>query len=330
MTTSEALIEETGFVDIPLDPELDLKEDIRQLKEEKNAVILAHFYQVPEIQDIADFVGDSLELTSYIGKTNAELIVFGGVYFMAETAKILHPGRRILLPDKSAGCSLADSCPADKFEEFVRAHPDHLVVSYINCSAGVKALSDIVCTSSSALKIINSIPEDQSILFAPDINLGKYLIQQTGRDMVLWNGKCEVHEAFSMDKILELYHQYPNAEIIAHPESEPNILRASAFVGSTSQLIRHVVESKNNEFIVATEAGVLHEIKKRVPEKTVIPAPVFNEKNCNCGECAYMKLNTLEKLYRCLRYEQPEVHVDEKLRLKAIRSINRMYEILGR
>ena len=324
MTTSEELIAKNGFVDIPLEPTLDPKEEIEWLKKEKNALILAHFYQKSEVQDIADFVGDSLELTSFIGSTDAELIIFGGVYFMAETAKILYPDRRIILPDLTAGCSLADSCPSEQFKEFVKAHPGHVVISYINCSAKIKALSDIVCTSSNALKVINSIPRDLPILFAPDRNLGRYIAMITGREMTLWPGHCEVHASFDPEKIKALQQRYPFAELIAHPESEPDILKISSFVGSTSQLIKYVEKSTNKEFIVATEAGVLHEMKKKAPYKKILAAPVNDQKR---GECENMKKISLEKVFRALRYEKPEVTVDAILRQQAIKPIRRMFDL---
>lgn len=290
-------------------------------------MVLAHYYQVPEIQELADYTGDSLELTRIITESSVDLVIFCGVYFMAETAKILNPDKKIIIPDLKTGCSLEESCPPDKFKAFVEAHPHHVVVTYMNCSAEVKALSDIVCTSSSALKIINSIPEDQPILFAPDINLGKYLVNETGRQMLLWDGSCIVHEAFSIEKLINLYAEHPEAEIVAHPEAEPHILKISNFIGSTSQMIRHIENSSRKEFIVATEGDILYEIKKRVPDKIIIPAPVYDENNCSCSECAYMKLNTLKKVYLCLKYELPEVQVEEGLRKKALVSINRMFEI---
>lgn len=320
-------IYETGFLDIPVEKEINLREEIIRLKKEKNALIVGHFYQMPEIQDLADFTGDSLELTKKITETDADLVLYAGVFFMAETAKILNPEKKILIPDMKAGCSLSDSCPPDKFKAFVDAHPDHIVVTYMNCSAEIKALSDIVCTSSNALKIINSIPKEQPIIFAPDVNLGKYLIKESGRDMLLWDGSCIVHEAFSIEKLLDLHAEHPKAEIIAHPESEPHILKVASFVGSTSKMISYIEESQKQEFIVATEVGIIHEINKRVPHKIVIPAPVYDENSCGCSQCAYMKLNTLKKLYLCLKYEQPEVHVDEQVRKKALASIQRMFDI---
>ncbi|OWP86418.1 quinolinate synthase [Flavobacterium covae] len=301
-------------------------EEINTLRKEKNAIILAHYYQHPEIQDIADFVGDSLSLAQQAAQTTADLIVFAGVHFMAETAKILNPTKKVVLPDLKAGCSLADSCPTPDFESFVKQHPNHVVVSYVNTSASIKALTDIVCTSSNAEKIINAIPLDKPILFAPDKNLGAYLIKKTGRDMLLWDGACLVHEAFSIDKILELYKENPNAEIIAHPESQAHILKVAKYIGSTAGLLNYVKTSNANTFIVATEVGILHKMKQEVPNKNFIAAPV-NEANCNCSECAFMKLNTLEKLYLCMKHELPNIEIEENLQKKAIKSINAMLEI---
>ncbi len=314
-----------GFLDIPTD-QIDYKSEINRIRKEKNAVILAHYYQRPEIQDIADFVGDSLALAQEAAKTNADIIVFAGVHFMAETAKILNPTKKVILPDLHAGCSLADSAPADKFEAFVKAHPKHIVVSYVNTSAEIKALTDIVCTSSNAEKIINSIPIDQPILFAPDRNLGDWLNQKTGRNMLLWDGACLVHEAFSIERILDLKAENPRAEIIAHPESQRHLLKVASYIGSTSGLLNYVKNSSTQEFIVATEAGILHKMQQENPEKILIPAPTA-DKSCNCSECAYMKLNTLRKLYLCMEYEQPFVEIEETLRLKALKSIVRMLDI---
>jgi quinolinate synthase len=305
----------------------DYLEEIARLKKEKNAVILAHYYQEPDIQDVADFVGDSLGLSRQAATTDADVIVFAGVHFMAETAKIINPNKKVLLPDLDAGCSLADSAPLDKFQEFVDAHPDHLVVTYINCSAEIKALSDIICTSSNAIDIINSIPKDQKIICAPDRNLGAYLNQQTGRDMLLWDGACLVHEAFAMDKILDLYKSHPNAKFIAHPESQQEVLRVASFVGSTEALLNHVVKEEAMEFIVATEAGILHEMQKRVPNKQLIPAPSKADNSCACSECHFMKMNTLEKLYLCLNNETPEIDVPEDIRRKALVPLERMLEL---
>lgn len=307
--------------------ELTITQKILELKKEKNAIILAHYYQEPAIQDIADFVGDSLGLSIEAAKTNANIIVFAGVYFMAETAKILNPAKKVLLPDLDAGCSLADSCPADAFENFIHLHPNHTVITYVNCSAEVKALSDIICTSANARKVIESLPKDEPILFGPDKNLGKYLISETGRELVLWQGACMVHEAFSVDKLKALAKQFPNAEIVAHPESETPILEMANYIGSTSGMINYIKKSDCPEFIIATEAGILHKMKMEVPGKLLIPAPTVENNTCACSECPYMKMNTLEKLYQCLRDETPEVNVPELIREKALIPLKRMLEI---
>ncbi len=304
--------------------QLETIEKINALRKSKNAVILAHYYQEEAIQDIADFVGDSLELAKKAAKTSADIIVFAGVYFMAETAKILNFDKKVLVPDLNAGCSLADGCPASDFAEFLKNYPQHKVVTYINTSAEVKALSDYVCTSSNAEKVINAIPKEQPIIFAPDKNLGAYLNKVTGRNMLLWDGSCIVHEAFSIDKLIELHLEYPTAKIVAHPESEDPILRLAHCIGSTSQMLQYIKNSEDETFIVATEAGILHQLKKQVPHKTLIPAPAREDNTCACSECAFMKMNTLEKLYRCLRDETPEVSIDEILRLKAIKPIEQM------
>ena len=318
-------LHKTGFLNIPTE-NIDYASEINRLRKEKNAVILAHYYQRPEIQDIADFVGDSLALAQQAAQTTADMIVFAGVHFMAETAKILNPTKKVVLPDLKAGCSLADSAPADKFEAFVKAHPDHIVVSYVNTSAEIKALTDIVCTSSNAKKIIDSIPENQPIIFAPDRNLGDWLNRETGRNMLLWDGACMVHEAFSIDRILELKAENPQAEIIAHPESQRHLLKVASYIGSTSGLLNYVKNSDTKEFIVATEAGILHKMQQENPEKVLIPAPTA-DKTCNCSECEYMKMNTMRKLYLCMKYEQPDVEIEENLRVKALKSIERMLEI---
>ena len=299
---------------------------IKKLKKEKNAVILAHYYQDDAIQEVADYLGDSLYLAQQAAKVENDIIVFAGVHFMAETAKIINPSKKVLLPDLKAGCSLADSCPPDDFAAFKVNHPDALVVSYINCSAEVKMLSDLVCTSSNAKKIIKSIPKDQKIIFAPDKNLGAYLNKETGRNMILWEGSCIVHEAFSFEKIISLIKSYPNAKFIAHPESESSVLDIAHYIGSTSGLLAFVQKDKAKEYIVATEAGILHEMQKRCPKKTFIPAPVEDD-TCACSECAFMKLNTLEKLYRCLLEESPEVKMDKKLMDGARIPIERMFEL---
>lgn len=304
----------------------DLEAEILRLKKELNAVILAHYYQESEIQDIADYVGDSLELARKAKSTDADVIVFAGVHFMAETAKILNPQKIVLLPDLEAGCSLAEGCPADDFKAFREKHPEHIAITYINCTAEVKALSDIICTSSSAEKIINQIPLDQKILFSPDRNLGKYLIKKTGRDMLLWDGSCVVHETFSERKILELKVKHPNAKLISHPECEEPILIHSDFIGSTSKLLNFVQTDSSNEYIVATETGIIHQMKKAEPEKVFIPAPPEDEA-CSCNECPYMKLNTMEKLYLCMKNGFPEIKLDEEIRLKALLPIERMLQM---
>jgi quinolinate synthase len=304
-----------------------LKSQIKILKKEKNAVILAHYYQEHEIQEIADFVGDSLALAQKAATTNADIIVFAGVHFMGETAKIINPTKKVIIPDMQASCSLAESCPPDLFKKFLAEHPKHKVVTYINCSAEIKALSDIVCTSSNAEKIINSFPKDQPIIFAPDKNLGHYLKKKTGRDLLLWDGVCIVHEAFSLEKIIKLHNEYPNAKFIAHPESAPEILKIAAYIGSTSGIINYVKESPEKEFIVATEAGILYQMQLDVPGKTLIPAPIEEDNACACSECAFMKLNTLEKLYLCLRDESNEIIVSEEIMKKAIIPIQRMLKL---
>lgn len=302
----------------------DLKEKILELKKRKNAVILAHYYQEEAIQEIADFVGDSLELSKKASQVDADIIVFAGVYFMAETAKIVNPNKKVIVPDVKAGCSLADGCPPDEFKTFLENYPNHTVVTYINCTAEVKTLTDIVCTSSNAKKVIASIPEDQPIVFAPDKNLGKYLIAETGRDMVLWEGSCIVHEAFSLEKLIDLYKKNPTATIIAHPESETHILKVAHYIGSTSGMLNHVKNSPNDTFIVATEAGILHQMQLDNPTKILIPAPSKEDNTCACSECAFMKVNTLEKLYQCLQDESPEVHLDNEIIEKALLPIQRM------
>jgi quinolinate synthase len=314
-----------GFLDIEIDPTLDLFSEIERLKKEKNAVVLAHYYQEPDIQDVADYIGDSLGLAQQAAKTNADIIVFAGVHFMAETAKILSPEKKVLLPDLNAGCSLADSAPADAFKKFKAQYPDHIVISYVNCTAEIKALSDIIVTSSNAEKIVESVPKDQKIIFAPDKNLGAYLVKKTGRDMVLWNGACMVHEIFSLEKITKLKTRHPNAKFIAHPECEEAVLRIADYIGSTTGLLKYSQQSDATEFIVATETGILHQMQKASPNKTFIPAPPNN--SCACNDCPHMKLNTLEKLYLCMEYETPEITMEEELRKAARRPIDRMLEI---
>ena len=304
---------------------LDYEKEILRLKKQMNAVILAHYYQDSEIQDLADFVGDSLELSRRAAATSADVIVFAGVHFMAETAKILSPMKTVLLPDLDAGCSLAEGCPADAFKAFREQHPDHVAITYINCSAEVKALSDIICTSSNAEKIVRQIPAETPILFSPDKNLGAYLVKKTGRPMLLWNGSCIVHETFSERKIAALQVEHPWAKLIAHPECEAAILEHAVFVGSTSALLSYVEKSSDREFIVATESGILHQMEKRCPDKVFIPAPPVA--NCACNECPYMKMNTLEKLYLCMKNRAPEITMEESLRGRAERAINRMMEM---
>jgi len=304
-----------------------LIQEIIRLKQEKNAVILAHYYQNEEIQEIADFIGDSLELSKKAQNTNADVIVFAGVHFMAETAKILNPDKKVVLPDFNAGCSLADGCNPKDFKLFKEKYPDHVVVTYINCSAEIKAMSDLVCTSSNAAKIIGSIPSDKEIIFAPDKNLGSYLKKETQRELILWDGSCVVHEAFSLDKLVDIYNKNPNAKIAAHPESESHILKAAHYIGSTSGIINFIKTDPAAVFIVATEAGILHELSKAVPEKTLIPAPSTEDNTCACSECAYMKVNTLEKLYWCLKNESPEILINEPLRIEALKPIQRMLEL---
>lgn len=303
---------------------------IKEMKVSKNAIILAHYYQIPEIQKVADVVGDSLQMAQHAAQSQADIIVVAGVYFMAETAKILNPSRKVLLPDSDAGCSLADSCPPDQFKKFIEAHPGSPVVTYVNCSAEIKAMSDIVCTSSNAEKVINSIKTDKPIIFAPDVNLGKYLIQQTGRDMILWDGSCVVHENFSIDKILAIHTSYPDAKFIAHPESQPHILRIASFIGSTKGMIDFVKRDSHQQYIVATEAGILYQMQKEVPHKILIPAPAFEDNTCACSECPYMKMNTLEKLENCLQTEKPEIFVHESVRRKAVNALNAMLDLSGR
>jgi quinolinate synthase len=318
-------IDRKGYLDIAVDPALDLFSEIERLKKEKNAVLLAHYYQDADIQDVADFIGDSLGLAQEAARTRADMIVFAGVHFMAETAKILNPDKKVLLPDLKAGCSLADSAPADLFRAFREKHPDHLVISYINCTAEIKALSDIICTSSNAEKIIESLPLSQKIIFAPDKNLGAYLNRKTGRDMLLWNGACIVHEIFSVKKITELRTRHPQAKFIAHPECEEPVLRMADFIGSTTALLKYTQSDTAKEFIVGTESGIIHQMKISSPDKLFIPAPP--ETNCACNDCPYMKLNTLEKLYLCMEYETPEILMSADLMKKGRIPIDRMLEI---
>ncbi len=320
-----AAITKTGFLDIDIDPSIDLFAEIEKLKKEKNAIILAHYYQEPDIQDVADYIGDSLGLAQQAEKTQSDIIVFAGVHFMAETAKILNPSKKVLLPDLNAGCSLSDSAPPPLFKLFRDKHPNHKVITYINCSAGIKALSDIICTSSNAQKIVESLPADQPIIFAPDKNLGAYINKQTGRNMVLWNGACMVHEIFSLEKITKLKIRHPHAKVIAHPECEEPVLNIADYIGSTTGLLKFTKEDTATSFIVATETGILHQMQKASPNKTFIPAPPNN--SCACNDCPHMKLNTLEKLYLCLKYEAPEILMDEDLLSAAKKPIEEMLKI---
>jgi quinolinate synthase len=314
-----------GFVDEYIDPSLDLFAEIEKLKKEKNAVILAHYYQEGDIQDIADYIGDSLGLSQQAAKTDADIIVFAGVHFMAETAKILSPNKKVLLPDLKAGCSLADSCPPHLFKKFKENYPDHLVITYVNCTAELKALSDIVCTSSNAVQIVESLPKEQKIIFGPDRNLGAWVAKKTGRDLVLWNGACMVHEIFSREKITKLKERYPNAKILAHPECEEVILQMADYIGSTTGILKYATNSPYKEFIVATESGIMHQMQKDNPDKTFIAAPPNN--TCACNDCPHMKRNTLEKLYLCLKNEMPEIEVPMHIIERAVKPIERMLEI---
>jgi len=318
--------EAAGFLNIPVPQNIDLLQEIRRLKKEKNAIILAHYYQEGIIQDIADCVGDSLALAQWAATTDADIIVLCGVHFMGETAKILSPQKRVFVPDLNAGCSLADSCPADKFKEFIEQYPDYTVISYVNTTAAVKTLTDVVVTSTNARQIVESFPPETKIIFAPDKNLGNYINSITGRNMILWDGACHVHERFSLEKILELKNEYPDALVLAHPECKAVILKIADFIGSTSALLNYSTKSPAKEFIVATESGILHEMKEKNPDKTFIPAPP-NDSTCACNECNFMKLNTIEKLYNCLKYEIPEIFIDEEVIRKAVRPINKMLEL---
>ena len=326
IATAQKKITQKGWLDVEIDPTLDLVEEIQRLKKEKNAVILAHYYQDSEIQDIADYIGDSLQLSQEAAKTKADIIVFAGVHFMAETAKILSPQKKVVLPDLKAGCSLADSCPPSVFRKFKEKHPDHVVVSYINCTAELKTLTDICCTSSNAVQVIESIPKATPIIFAPDKNLGAYLKKKTGRDnMILWDGACIVHEIFSNEKITKLMHRHPNALLIAHPECEAPLLEKAHYIGSTSGLLKFTQQNPAMEFIVATEAGIIHQMQLKSPTKTFIPAPPEN--SCACNECPYMRLNTMEKLYLCMKYEQPEIILPTWILEQGRASIDRMLAI---
>lgn len=329
MTTFDKAVEllpVKGYLNMEIPKGIDLIEEINRMRKEKNAIILAHYYQTGDIQDIADFLGDSLQLARAAEKTDADIIVFCGVHFMAETAKILNPAKKVVLPDLLAGCSLADSCSGEGLRELKKKHPGAIVVSYINCDSGVKAESDIIVTSSNAEHIINSLPEEQKIIFAPDKNLGRYINQVTGRNMILWDGACIVHEAFSLERIAEQMLNHPKAKLIAHPEAQKPVLQVAHYIGSTANLLNYVVNDAAEEFIVATEEGILHEMRKRAPGKKLIPALTIDDK-CNCSECHFMKLNTMEKLYLCMKYELPEILMDEEIRIKALRPINKMLEL---
>src|SRR5438105_7681773 len=315
LENAKAHVDQNGFLDVELDPTLDLFAEIERLKKQKKAILLAHYYQEPDIQDVADYIGDSLGLAEQAEKTNADMIVFAGVHFMAETAKILNPAKKVVIPDLKAGCSLSDSCPPALFKKFKDEHPHHVVVSYINCSAGIKALSDVICTSSNAKIVVESFPTDQPIIFAPDKNLGAYINRATGRNMLLWNGACMVHEIFSLEKITRLKIRHPNAKLIAHPECEEPILRIADYIGSTTGLLKFSKSDASQEYIVATETGILHQMMKANPGKTFIPAPPDN--SCACNDCPHMKRNTLEKLYLCMEYDSPENKMIEYLRIRA-------------
>ena len=326
MNVNKYNIKEKGFVDIKIDNALNINDEINKLRKSKNAVILAHFYQNSEVQDIADFVGDSLALSQQAAKTNSDIIVFAGVHFMAETAKILSPEKKVLLPDLNAGCSLAESCPENEFAKFIKKFPNHTVISYVNTTTEIKALTDITCTSSNVVPIIESLPPDEKILFAPDKNLGNYIKSKTGREMVIWDGACHVHEEFSLEKILKIKEEHPLAKIIAHPECKKQVLLVSDHIGSTSSLLKYTIEDNSREYIVATEPGIIHQMKKNNPEKIFLIAPP-KDSTCGCNDCNFMKLITIEKIYNTLKYEIPEIKIDEKLRKKAERSIIKMLKI---
>lgn len=326
MITMKKAWTKKGYADEPIPEGIDLKAEIRRMAKEKNAVIMAHYYTEGEVQDIADFVGDSLALAQQAAKTDADIIVMCGVHFMGETNKILCPNKKVIVPDLNATCSLAESCEAGAFEEFVKAHPDYTVVSYVNTTAATKALTDVVVTSGNAKEIVESFPKDEKIIFAPDQNLGGYINSITGRDMLLWNGACHVHEKFSLEKILALKEQHPEAKILVHPECKGPVVKVADKVGSTAALLKFAIKDEATEFIVATESGILHEMQKKCPEKTFIPAPP-NDSTCACNECNYMKLITLKKLYNCLKYEWPTVEVDPEVAEKAVRPIHKMLEI---
>ncbi|MEX0988422.1 MAG: quinolinate synthase NadA [Bacteroidales bacterium] len=326
MKTVDNIKTDKGYVEMDIDVSVDIIEEINKMRKQKNAVILAHYYQESEVQDIADFVGDSLDLSRKAAVTDADIIVFAGVHFMAETAKILSPSKKVLIPDMMAGCSLADSCPPDAFAEFKNKYPDHTVVSYVNTTAEIKALTDIVCTSTNAFHIINSLPEDEKIIFAPDRNLGNYIKSITGRDMIIWDGACHVHEEFSLERILELKNEFKDAKIIAHPECEKPVIIVADHVGSTSSLLKFTRDDVGKTFIVATESGILHQMRLASPHKNFIAAPP-KDSTCACNDCKFMKLITLKKIYNTLKYELPEITMEEGLRKKAEVSIRRMLNI---
>lgn len=321
-----ATLSAKGYLNLEIPKDVNLIEEINKMRKDKNAIILAHYYQTGDIQDIADFLGDSLQLARAAERTNADMIVFCGVHFMAETAKILNPTKKVVLPDLLAGCSLADSCSGEGLREMKKKYPNAIVVSYINCDSSVKAESDIIVTSSNAEHIINSLPKEQEIIFAPDKNLGRYINQVTGRNMILWDGACIVHEAFSLERIAQQMLDHPKAKLIAHPEAQKPVLQVAHYIGSTANLLNYVVNDESQEFIVATEEGILHEMRKRTPHKILIPALTIDD-TCNCSECHFMKLNTMEKLYLCMKYELPEILMDEDIRIKALRPINKMLEM---
>jgi quinolinate synthase len=325
MTESNPSLLKFGYMEEDQDPTIDLFKEIKRLKKEKNAIILAHYYQDSDIQDIADYIGDSLGLAQKAQSTSADMIVFAGVHFMAETAKILNPSKKVVIPDLLAGCSLSDSCPPEKFKAFKTLHPDHMVISYINCSAEIKALSDIICTSSNAIAIVESLPKEQPIIFAPDKNLGAYINKKTRRNMLLWNGACMVHEIFSLEKITKLKIRHPEAKIIAHPECEQPVLDAADYIGSTTQLLKYTKTDPGQTYIVVTETGILHQMAKESPNKTFIPGPPTN--NCACNDCPHMKRNTLFKIYLCMKHELPEINMEESLRLAAKKPLDRMLEL---
>lgn len=319
-------IKKNGFIDLKIEPEYDLVTEINQMRKEKNAVILAHFYQEAEVQDIADFVGDSLALSQEAAKTDAEIIIFAGVHFMAETAKILSPHKKVILPDLNAGCSLADSCPADKFNDFIKENPGHTVISYVNTTAAIKTLTDIVCTSTNALEIVESLQKNEKIIFGPDKNLGNYIKSLSGRNMLIWDGACHVHEEFSVERILELKKNHPDAKIIAHPECEKPVLIIADHIGSTSSLLKFTINDNSKEFIVATESGIIHQMKKSNPDKLFIPAPP-KDSTCACNDCEFMKLISLKKIYVSLKYEQPEILLDDEVINSAVKPIHKMLDI---